>query len=126
VPPRWRRASRVRRLVRLWGAGIEVPGDSKPLVDRVVSRFVRAAARQVVAAKQREYDAFSATDLDWTALRPAIVLDGPARGYRLSSTLSPGSGTTRAHVGQALVDQLEDRSFLHAAPFVLPLGVRAP
>jgi putative NADH-flavin reductase len=112
----------VRRLIALSGAGIQVPGDRKPLIDRAVSRFVRVAARHVVAAKQREYDVFSATDLDWTALRPAIVVDGPARGYRLSNTLTPGARTTRADVGRALVDQTEDRSFLHAAPFVLQSG----
>jgi putative NADH-flavin reductase len=110
----------VLRLVALSGAGIEVPGDDKPLIDRALSRFVRVAARHVVAAKQREYAVFSATDLEWTALRPAIVQDGSARGYRLSAALTPGSRTTRADVGQALVDQLTDRTFIRASPFVLP------
>ena len=114
------REAGVSRLVALSGAGIDVPGDAKPLVDRLVSRFVRVAARHVVAAKQREYAVFSATDLDWTALRPAIVQDGPPRGYRLSRKLSPGARTTRADIGRALVDQLDDRSFIRAAPFVLP------
>ncbi len=110
----------VRRLVTLSGAGIEVPGDRKPFIDRLVSRFVRTAARHVVAAKQREFAVFSATDLAWTALRPAIVQDGPARGYRLAILLTPGARTTRADVGQALVDQVDDAGFIHAAPFVLP------
>jgi hypothetical protein len=110
----------VLRLVALSGAGVDVPGDRKPTVDRVVSRFVRIAARHVVDAKQREYAVFSTTALEWTALRPAIVGDGPARGYHLSTTLRPGARTTRADVGQALVDQLADRSFIGAAPFVLP------
>jgi hypothetical protein len=77
-------------------------------------------ARHVVGAKQREFQVIAATDLDWTALRPAIVTDGEARGYRLSLQLRPGARTTRADVGQAMVDQLTDSAFVRQAPFVLP------
>jgi hypothetical protein len=38
----------------------------------------------------------AATSLAWTALRPPLVADGPARGYRLSETLRPGARVTRA------------------------------
>lgn len=110
----------VSRLVALSGAGIDVPGDTKPLIDRVVSRFVRVAARHVVGAKQREYAVFAASDLEWTALRPAIVTDGDPRGYHLSERLRPGARVTRADIAAAIVDQLVDRTFIRAAPFVLP------
>ncbi len=112
--------SGVPRLVALSGAGIDVAGDRKPAVDRVVSRIVRTMARHVVGAKQREFAVFAATDLDWTAIRPAIVTDGDARGYRLDLALIPGARVTRADVAQALVDQVGDRAFVGAAPFVLP------
>jgi putative NADH-flavin reductase len=110
----------VRRLVVLSGAAVTVPGDRKPVIDTVASRFVRLMARHVVGAKQREFQVIAATDLDWTALRPAIVTDGEARGYRLSLQLRPGARTTRADVGQAMVDQLTDSAFVRQAPFVLP------
>lgn len=110
----------VSRLVALSGAAVDVPGDTKPVIDRVVSRFVRVAARHVVGAKQREFAVFAASDLAWTALRPAIVTDGDARGYHLSEHLRPGARVTRADVAAALVDQLEDLDFIQAAPFVLP------
>ncbi len=83
------------------------------------SRLVRIAARDVVGAKQREYDIFSASTLAWTALRPPLVIDGQPRGYLLSQRLTPGARVTRADVAQAVVDQLTDRTFVHAAPFVL-------
>ena len=110
----------VRRLVALSGAGIDVPGDRKPWLDRVASRVVRRMARHVVGAKQREYEVFSAADCDWTALRPPLVTDGPARGYRLDLRLKPGARVRRADVALALVDQLTDSRFHRAAPFVLP------
>ena len=110
----------VRRLVALSGAGIEVPGDHKPWLDRVASRIVRRMARYVVGAKQREYDVFSSADIDWTALRPPLVMDGPPQGYRLDLRLKSGVRVRRADVAAALVDQLTDNRFHRAAPFVLP------
>lgn len=112
----------VARLIALSGAAVDVPGDAKPRLDRVASRFVRAVARHVVGAKQREFDVLSAADLAWTALRPPIVTDGEPRGYRLSEQLRPGARVTRADVAAAMIDQLHDRTFIRKAPFVLPRG----
>lgn len=113
-------AAGVRRVVTLSGAGVDVPGDRKPLLDRLASAIVRRAARHVVGGKQREYEVLASSRLDWTALRPPLVIDGPARGYRLDLALQPGVRVTRDDVGQALVDQLTDQAFVRAAPFVLP------
>ncbi len=113
-------AAGVRRLVALSGAGVDVPGDRKPALDRIASRLVRRFARHVVGAKQREYQIFAASALEWTALRPPLVTDGDPRGYRLDRQLRPGVRVTRADVAQALIDQLADTGFVHAAPFVLP------
>ena len=110
----------VSRLVALSGAAVDVPGDTKRAIDRAVSRLVRVVARHVVGAKQREFAVFAASDLAWTALRPAIVTDGTARGYHLSDRLRPGARVTRADVAAAMVDQLEGLGFVRAAPFVLP------
>lgn len=99
-------AAGVARLIALSGAAVEVPGDAKPIIDRVASRIVRLAARHVVGAKQREFDAFATSELEWTALRPPIVTDGPARGYRLSERLRPAARVPRADVAAAMVDQL--------------------
>lgn len=110
----------ITRLIALSGAAVDVPGDAKPLLDRVASRIVLLAVRHVVGAKQREFDVFSASDLAWTALRPPMVTDGPARGYRLSEILRRGARVTRADVAAAMVDQIGDESFLRNAPFVLP------
>ena len=116
------RAAGVRRLVTLSGAGVDVPGDGKPALDRLITRLVRRVARYVVEAKQREYEVIAVSGLDWTALRPPLVVDGSSLEYRLSSDLRPGARVQRAAVGRALVDQVADTSWVHAAPFVLPAG----
>ena len=117
-------AAGISRLIALSGAAVEVPGDAKPVIDRVVSRIVRLAAGHIVGAKQREFDVFSASALAWTALRPPIVTDGAPRGYRLSERLRPGARVTRADVAAAMVDQIADESFIRKAPFVLPRAER--
>lgn len=110
----------IRRIVTLSGAGISVPGDQKPPIDRLASAIVRRMARYVVAGKQHEYEVLAASELDWTALRPPLVTDGRAQGYRLSLRLEPGARVRREDVGQALVDVLGDASTIRTAPFVLP------
>lgn len=117
-------AEGVLRLVALSGAAIEVPGDHKPLIDRIASRIVRRFARHIVGAKQREYEIFAASRLEWTALRPPLVIDGEAKGYRLDRRLMPGARVTRSDVAQALIDQLLHPRFLRDAPFVLPASKR--
>ena len=113
-------AAGVARLIALSGAAVAVPGDRKPVLDRLASFLVRRFARHVVGAKQREYEVFSATGLDWTAMRPPLVVDGPPMGYQLSEQLKFGARVSRTDVADALVDQLTDGLFLRAAPFVLP------
>ena len=114
------KAAGVPRLITLSGAAVDVPGDRKPTVDRIVSRVVRRLAQHVVRAKQREYEIFAASGLAWTALRPPLVIDGDPRGYRLDLALRAGARVTRADVAQALIDQLHDTRFVRTAPFVLP------
>jgi putative NADH-flavin reductase len=110
----------IARVVTLSGAGVTVPGDTKPLADRMMSKLVGRFAKHVLGAKQREFEVLAASGLDWTALRPPLVTDGSATGYRLDLRLSPGARVRRVDVAQALVDQLEDRTYLGMAPFVLP------
>ena len=110
---------RVARLIALSGAGISIPGEEKPALDRLMSRLVRVAARHVVGAKQREFDVVATTGLVWTALRPPLVHDGPVAGYRFSLRLEPGARVTRGDVAAALVDHLTEEQFVRAAPFVL-------
>ena len=97
-------AAGVDRLIALSGAAVDLPGDRKPLLDRLASVLVRPFARHVVSAKQREYEIFSAAGLDWTALptacRPSarsVMPSGRERRRRQASNARGscvGSGKT--------------------------------
>jgi hypothetical protein len=91
------------------GAGITVPGERKPLLDRLATHVVKRFARYVVAAKQAEYDELARSDLEWIAVRPAIVTDGPLTGRYICGpdALRPGARISRADVGHLMLAQAE-------------------
>lgn len=99
----------VRRIVNLSGAGITAPGEEKPLFDRIATRIVRLFSGHVVAAKQAEYDELATTDLEWVAVRPALVTDGPRTGRYAAgpSELRPGARISRADVAHFMLAQAE-------------------
>ena len=110
----------VERIVNLSGAAIDAPGDHKPMVDRFASRIVRLVSGHVVAAKQAEFDELLASGLEWVAVRPPLVTDGPHIGrYRAGlDVLHPGARIARADIADFMLAQAVDPTFAQAAPFV--------
>lgn len=106
----------VPRIVNLSGAGITAPGERKPLPDRVATWFVRRFARNVVAAKQAEYDQLVASDVEWVAVRPALVNDGEPTGRYVAGpdALRPGARISRADVAQLMLREAEQPT--HVGP----------
>ena len=103
------RRHQVTRIVNLSGAGITVPGERKPMLDRIATRVVRRFARHVVGAKQAEYDILAESDREWVAVRPAIVTDGAATGRYVAGpdALRPGARISRADVAHLMVREAE-------------------
>lgn len=110
----------VRRIVNLSGAAVDVPGDHKPTIDRFASRIVRLVSGHVVAAKQAEFDELLASGLEWVAVRPPLVTDGPhTRRYGAGlDVLHPGARISRADIADFMLAQAAEPTFAQAAPFV--------
>jgi len=110
----------VQRIVNLSGAAVDAPGDHKPVVDRFASRIVRLVSGHVVAAKQAEFDELLASGLEWVAVRPPLVTDGPHTGrYRAGmDVLHPGAKISRADIADFILAQAAEPTFAQAAPFV--------
>lgn len=111
-------AARVRRLVTLSGAAVNLHGERKGTGDRLASAVVRIFASNVLRAKQREYEVIAESDLDWVAVRPPRVSDDPARGdYRVGDlALGPRSRIGKADLAAFIVSQLTDDTYLRKAP----------
>ena len=108
----------VRRLIALSGAGVTLRGERKPLAGRLMSAIVARLAKHVVEAKRREYEVFSASGLDWTLVRPPRVVPGALTGgYRAGTDLA-GRTITQGDLADFFVQQLDDRTYIRAAPYV--------
>ncbi len=110
----------VRRLVALSGAAVAMPGDRATLPQRLFSRALRLALRNVVGSKERERDVFSASSLDWTLVRPGRVVAGtrdrPAElGPALRSNQVGSSELAASMVGLLEADGLR---YVGEAPFL--------
>jgi putative NADH-flavin reductase len=110
----------VRRIVNLSGAAIDAPGDHKPVIDRFASRIVRLVSGHVVAAKQAEFEELLVSGLEWVAVRPPLVTDGPqTRRYRAGlDVLHPGARISRADIADFMLTEAAQPTFAQAAPFV--------
>jgi putative NADH-flavin reductase len=110
----------VGRIVNLSGAAVDMPGDHKPTLDQLASRIVRLVSGHVVAAKQAELDELRASGLEWVAIRPPLVTDGPRTGsYRTGEdVLRPGARISRADIADFMLAQATEPTFAGRAPFI--------
>lgn len=108
----------VRRLVGLAGGAVNVPGERKPLGGRMTTALVRLLARNVVEAKQREFDVVRGSDLDWTMVRPPSVVAGPATGGHLIGDELHGFRVSSGDVGAAMVELATGDGWIREAPYV--------
>ena len=99
----------VGRIVNLSGAGITAPAEHKPMFDRIATRIVRLSSGHVVAAKQAEYDELARTELEWIAIRPALVTDGEPAGRYVAGPgeLRPGARISRGDVAHLMLAEAE-------------------
>lgn len=114
------RATSLRRFVGISGAGIAVAGDRKGLRDRTISALLRRFGGAEVQDKADEYAIWSRSGLDWTLVRPPRLVDGPATGRvdHAASTSPRRTAIARADLAAFVVDEIEQRRYVHAAPLV--------
>lgn len=109
----------VKRLICVTGFGA---GDSRAsigLLQRVPFQIVFGRAYD---DKTRQEDLIKQSGLDWTIGRPGVLLNGP-KSSRYKVLREPSSWRngiiSRASVADFLVKQIEDRSYLRAAPVLV-------
>lgn len=108
----------VRRLVGLAGGAVNVPGERKPFSGRITSSLVRLMARNVVEAKQREFDIVGRSGLDWTMVRPPRVVEGGPTGRVEIGEKLHGFRVTRGDLAEAMVRLAAGQDWLRQAPYV--------
>ncbi len=113
------KTARVRRLIWISSHGVgDSRGQSGFLFERV---FVPLRLRAEFADKERQEALVTASDLDWTIVRPARLTNGPlTRRLRAEPRLrvSIRDSVSRADVAEFVLTELENGSHLLSAPTV--------
>ncbi|MBL9038976.1 MAG: SDR family oxidoreductase [Archangium sp.] len=112
-------AAGAKRYVAVSGAGLDVPGDKKDLIGKVVSFFVRTLSPAVFQDKVNELKMLQDSSLPWVLVRPPRLVDAPATGaYRVSLERSPGASISRADLASFVLKCLTSTEFNRQAPFI--------
>ena len=110
----------VRRLVFLSNFGVadETADDLLSLLMLVLARRI---IRHTLADHRRALDAFIRSDLDWVAVRPMALTNGPlTRRYRVHVFGLPHKGRSiaRADVADFMLDLAEENRYLRQIPAI--------
>jgi putative NADH-flavin reductase len=113
------KAARVSRLIWISSHGV---GDSRGRSGFVFERiFVPLRLRAELADKEREEALVTASDLDWTIIRPARLTNGPRTGRLLAEPrlrISIRNSVSRADVAGFVLTELENGDHLLSAPTI--------
>lgn len=110
----------VRRLVFLSNFGV---ADEKAtdLLSLLMLMLARRVIRHTLADHRRALEAFIHSDLEWVAVRPMALTNGPLTGrYRVDVFGLPHKGRSiaRADVADFMLNQTQDDRYLRQAPAI--------
>lgn len=109
----------VARFVGVSGSAVPTPRDSHARSFRAISAVVRRVGGEISRDKRLEYQAFCASDLDWTLVRPPRLVDGPATGQVSHGLAAPARWhVRRSDLATFVVEVLEGHLYSRQAPFV--------
>lgn len=108
----------VGRLVAISGAIVVfTPEDKMTLTRWAVGVVLRSMKRHVAAAKRREYEVITATNLDWVIVRPTQVVPGPATGtYQALPDRAPGARVSQGDVAEFMLKCTTGDEWVRRAP----------
>ncbi len=110
----------MKRIVTLSGGGLRDEHDRPKAADHVITFLLRTLAARVLADAEGHLQVLRESGLDWTVVRGPRLTERPGAGtYRLG-WVGVGTGTqiSRDDLADFIMTQIDDKSFVHALPFV--------
>lgn len=114
-----------RRLVVVTSAGVRAAGshEGSLLQNAMFSLFRRTISRTVYDDMEAMEATVSASDLDWTIVRPPGLTDEPGPGYAVADTTIDGPYCARGDLAAMLLDQIDDDRYLRRIAAVASPGL---
>lgn len=109
----------VNRLICITGFGA---GDSHASISPLQRVPFKIIFGRAYDDKSRQEELIKKSGLDWTIVRPGVLLNGPRTGrYKVLRDPSEWRNgiISRANVADFLVRQIVDRAFVHASPVLV-------
>jgi putative NADH-flavin reductase len=110
----------VRRLVFLSNFGV-LDESASDLIGSLMLVLARRVIRHTLTDHRRAIEAMAGSGLDWTAVRPMALSNGPMTGrYRVASTGLPRKGRSiaRADVAHFMLEQVAGSQYVRRAPAI--------
>lgn len=108
------------RIITLTGTAVRASTDIMKPIDKLLYRIFGLIAPKIQKDGEAHVILLEASNLEWTILRsPAMRSRGKFGSPKLSlSAPSPFATAHRQDVASALIDQIDDSSFVSKAPFI--------
>lgn len=113
-------AKNITRLVSLTGTGVRFAGDKITLVDWVLNAGIAMIDPARIRDGKDHVAFLQQTDLDWTVLRVLKLQNFKPTPFSLSQNGPTKWFVGREEVADAVLQVLEQRSFLRQAPIISP------
>jgi len=108
----------IKRIVSLTGTGVRFPGDKISLVDRILNLSISIIDPARVRDGQHHVGVLKASDLDWTVIRVLKLQNTVPKPFTLLTHGPTKWYIGRQDVAQAVLQVLEQRSFIQQAPII--------
>jgi hypothetical protein len=108
----------VRRLISLTGTGVRFDGDIIPLIDRFMNFAVGVVDPDRINDGKDHVDAIKLSDTDWTIIRVLKLQNVQLKDYLLTKNGPTKIIVGREEVAHAMIDVLENQSFIRQAPMI--------
>ena len=108
----------VKRLISLTGTGVRFPGDKISLIDRFLNLSISIIDPARVKDGKNHVEVLKASDLDWTVIRVLKLQNVPPKPFTLLEHGPTKWYVGRQEVAQAVLQVLEQRSFVKQAPII--------
>lgn len=108
----------IARIVSLTGTAVRRKGDRISLVDRLVNLGVMVWDPARIRDGRHHLELLEHSSLDWTVIRVLKLTHSPARPFSLRAHGPTKWFTSRQEVAQAVLQVLEDSSFVGEAPII--------
>lgn len=108
----------INRIVSLTGTGVRFDGDRIRIIDRILNMTMRIIDPERINDGKRHVEVLRASDLNWTVIRVLKLQNVAPKPFALSEHGPTKLYVGRKEVAQAVLQVLEQSSFLAQAPII--------